>query len=68
MVQVHAKLRDVLHVDVPVIELFKYPTVSSLAKYFNEKQNHHSLFQQTDLRVRKRKEVINRRRAHAKGM
>ena len=68
MAQVHAKLRDVLQTDVPVIELFKYPTISSLAKYFTEKRNHHPLFQQTDLRVQKRKEVINRRRVHAKGM
>jgi natural product biosynthesis luciferase-like monooxygenase protein len=67
MAHVHAKLREVLQTDVPVIELFKYPTVTSLAKYLNQKQNHHPVFQETDLRVKKRKEVINRRRQLAKG-
>jgi acyl carrier protein len=67
MAHVHAKLREVLQTDVPVIELFKYPTITSLAKYFNQKQNHHPVFQETDLRVKKRKEVINRRRQLAKG-
>jgi acyl carrier protein len=70
LAQVHARLREVLKTDVPVIELFKYPTVGALAKYFSQKQkqNQQPLFQQTDDRVKKRKEVINRRRQLTKGV
>jgi acyl carrier protein len=71
MAQVHARLREELGTDVAVVEMFKYPTVSSLAQYFTRRQAeaHGSraearpvLSQQTDDRVRRRKEVINRRR------
>jgi natural product biosynthesis luciferase-like monooxygenase protein len=63
MAQVHTKLREILKTDVPVIELFKYPTVSSLAKYFSQAQEDgRPAFQQTDERVKKRKEAIQRRR------
>jgi natural product biosynthesis luciferase-like monooxygenase protein len=68
MAQVHARLREVLQTEVPVIELFKYPTVSSLAKYFNGRQNLRPASRQTDDRVKKRKEVLNRRRQLTKGI
>jgi natural product biosynthesis luciferase-like monooxygenase protein len=68
MAQVHARLREVLQTEVPVIELFKYPTVSSLAKYFNQRQNLQPASRQTEDRVKKRKEVFNRRRQLTKGM
>jgi natural product biosynthesis luciferase-like monooxygenase protein len=76
MAQVHAKLREVLETDVAVVELFKYPTVSALAQYFTRRQGRParslsearpSPSQQTDDRVRKRKEVINRRRQLTRG-
>jgi natural product biosynthesis luciferase-like monooxygenase protein len=68
MAQVHTKLRELLRTDVPVIELFKYPTISSLAKYFSQAQDARPSFQQTDDRVRKRKEAIQRRRQLTKGI
>ncbi|HEX8852221.1 MAG TPA: phosphopantetheine-binding protein, partial [Pyrinomonadaceae bacterium] len=68
MAQVHARLREVLQTEVPVIELFKYPTVSSLARYFNQRQNRQPASRQTDDRVKKRKEMFNRRRQLMKGM
>jgi natural product biosynthesis luciferase-like monooxygenase protein len=68
MAQVHARLREVLQMEVPVIELFKYPTVSSLAKYFNQRQTGQPASRQPDDRVKKRKEMFNRRRQLMKGM
>jgi natural product biosynthesis luciferase-like monooxygenase protein len=68
MAQVHARLHEVLQMEVPVIELFKYPTVSSLAKYFNQRQHQQPALRQTDDRVKKRKEMFNRRRQLTKGM
>nr|QEO74623.1 condensation domain-containing protein [uncultured bacterium] len=70
MAQVHARLREVLETDVVVVELFKYPTVGSLAQYFVRRQERasRSPAQQTDDRVRKRREVISRRRQIAEGV
>ncbi|HYP01166.1 MAG TPA: non-ribosomal peptide synthetase, partial [Pyrinomonadaceae bacterium] len=71
MAQVHARLREVLQTEVPVIELFKYPTVSSLAKYFNGRQQQQQgqpASRETEDRVKKRKEMFNRRRQLTKGM
>ncbi|HEX8129280.1 MAG TPA: MupA/Atu3671 family FMN-dependent luciferase-like monooxygenase [Pyrinomonadaceae bacterium] len=70
MAQVHARLREVLQTEVPVIELFKYPTVSSLAKYFNQRQQQQQqpASRETEDRVKKRKEMFNRRRQLTKGM
>jgi acyl-coenzyme A synthetase/AMP-(fatty) acid ligase/acyl carrier protein len=67
MAQVHARLREVLQTEVPVIELFKYPTVNSLAKYFNGRQNRQPVALPTGDRVQKRKEMLNRRRQLTKG-
>ncbi|MFW9261381.1 amino acid adenylation domain-containing protein [Nostoc sp. CALU 546] len=36
LVQVHSKLREVFKKDLSVIDLFRYPTISSLADYFNQ--------------------------------
>jgi acyl carrier protein len=68
MAQVHTKLRETLKTDVPVIELFKYPTIGSLAKYFSQVEDARPAFQQTDDRVKKRKEAIQRRRQLTKGI
>ncbi|HZB45260.1 MAG TPA: phosphopantetheine-binding protein, partial [Pyrinomonadaceae bacterium] len=74
MAQVHAKLREALETDVVVVELFKYPTVGSLAQYFVRRQERQSSrdgqppSERTDERVRKRREVINRRRQLARGV
>jgi amino acid adenylation domain-containing protein len=35
MAQVHSKLRKVLSRDIPIIELFKYPTIASFAHYLS---------------------------------
>jgi acyl carrier protein len=35
MAQAHNLLRDVLGIDISMIDLFKYPTISALAKYLN---------------------------------
>ncbi|MBW4678264.1 MAG: non-ribosomal peptide synthetase, partial [Desmonostoc geniculatum HA4340-LM1] len=39
LVQVHSKLREVFKRQLSVLELFRYPTISSLADYFNQVKN-----------------------------
>jgi hypothetical protein len=38
IVQVQSKIREILNRDLPVVELFKYPTVGLLAKHLNREQ------------------------------
>jgi acyl carrier protein len=37
LAQVHARLRDALQRDLPIIKLFQYPTIQSLATFLGEK-------------------------------
>jgi acyl carrier protein len=38
MVRVHSRLREALRRDIPLIDLFRYPTISSLAKSLSDEQ------------------------------
>ena len=59
MVQAQSKLREVLDREVSLIEMFKYPTISSLAKYLSEDPEEKSYFGQSQERVKKQKDAIN---------
>ena len=39
MVQVNSKLTELLGQDIPMLEMFKYPTISSLAKYLSQQES-----------------------------
>jgi amino acid adenylation domain-containing protein len=39
LVQVHSKLREAFKRDLSVLDLFRYPTINSLANYFNQVKN-----------------------------
>ncbi|WP_407885538.1 non-ribosomal peptide synthetase, partial [Scytonema sp. NUACC26] len=39
LVQVHGKLREVFKKNLSILDLFRYPTISSLADYFNVDKN-----------------------------
>jgi natural product biosynthesis luciferase-like monooxygenase protein len=63
VVQVQNRLRETLQVDVPVIKLFQYPTVRSLAKFIGEQSSDEpSLRQKIEERNRRRQAVITPRR------
>ncbi|HEU4963755.1 MAG TPA: MupA/Atu3671 family FMN-dependent luciferase-like monooxygenase [Bacilli bacterium] len=38
VVQMHGKLKERLHLDIPVVELFQFPTVAMLAKHLGQAQ------------------------------
>lgn len=54
LVQVHAKLRELFHTDISVINLFEYPTINSLAKYLTQKQTEISSFEESTQRAQSR--------------
>jgi len=62
MAQAQSKLREVVDREVSIIELFKYPTISSLAKYLSEEPEEKSSLGQSQERVKKQKDAINRQK------
>lgn len=62
MAQVHNKLEAVLDKDIAIIELFRYPTISSLTKYLSPKENEQPSSQKIHDRVKKQKDAINRQK------
>ncbi|MEG4421610.1 amino acid adenylation domain-containing protein [Microcoleus sp. LAD1_D5] len=62
MAQAHSQLREVVDKEVSIIEMFKYPTISSLAKYLNEEPEEKSSAASSQDRVKKQKEAINRQK------
>ncbi|MEG4344556.1 amino acid adenylation domain-containing protein [Microcoleus sp. A003_D6] len=62
MAQAHSKLCEVVDNKVSIIEMFKYPTISSLAKYLTEESAEQSSFGQSQDRVKKQKDAMNRQK------
>ncbi len=60
MGQVNGKLRDLFNKDLSIIEMFKYPTINSLAKYLSQEHQPTS-YQKIYDRAQKQRDAINRR-------
>lgn len=60
MAQVHSRLREKLQRDLSMLEMFKYPTISSLARYLSLGKNEQISFEKIDDRVEKLKAGKNR--------
>jgi pyochelin synthetase len=67
--QVHHKLQTTLQRDFPLVKIFEYPNISSLANYLSNEANETPVLQQGSDRGEKRKEVAQqkRRRQDKKG-
>ncbi|MBF2061118.1 non-ribosomal peptide synthetase [Fischerella thermalis] len=62
LVQVHSKLQKILPRDLSLVEMFQYPTISSLAKYLNQEQNQPAALTKDSYRTEVRTASIKRRR------
>lgn len=62
MAQAHSQLREVVDREVSMLEMFKYPTISSLAKYLSESPEEKSSFGQSRDRIKKQKDAITRQK------
>ncbi len=67
MAQLHNKLGNVLDKDISIIELFKHPTIGSLAKYLSPEANEQPDLQKINDRVKKQKDAINRQKQIRRG-
>ncbi len=71
LIQVHSKLQEVFQRDFALVEMFQYPTISQLTKFFSQEQssqlsvgvNNRELASRTES-IQRRKEIRNK--AHAK--
>ncbi|MEH2067466.1 MAG: amino acid adenylation domain-containing protein [Nostoc sp.] len=55
IIQIHSQLREVLQTDFPMLELLRYPTISSLVDYFSRIKNQSTSSQKTDTQSEKLK-------------
>jgi amino acid adenylation domain-containing protein len=61
MVQAQARISEAFGVDLPVIRLFQYPTVSALAKLLSDAPCERVVFDKVQARARKQRQVFARR-------
>ncbi|MGH9628555.1 MAG: non-ribosomal peptide synthetase, partial [Bryobacteraceae bacterium] len=65
MVRLHSRLRDAVHADIEIIELFQYPTISSLAEHLSGNSARVFPVQQIRERAEKQRQAsIPLRQAH----
>jgi amino acid adenylation domain-containing protein len=62
LIQIRSKLRDVFDRDVPMADLFKYPTVSLLAQHLTREPTAEQFAAETHGAAKERREVTNRQR------
>ena len=61
VVRIHGKLRELLKVDIPIVKMFNYPTISSLAEFLSEVQNEGDSLQQSHERADTRRALRKHR-------
>ena len=59
IVRVQGRLREVLNRDIAIVNLFKYPTISSLADYLSKEQSDQPSSRRSDDRTEKLREGKN---------
>lgn len=67
IIQVKERLLDVLQKDVPVIDLFRYPTIGALAKYLGQAETQKPEFRQVQDRASRQQAAISRQVEFIKG-
>lgn len=53
MVRVHTQLHEIFKTDLSLLDLFRYPTISSLAEFFNQAKNQTSSLNETLIQIEK---------------
>lgn len=68
LIKVRSKLRDTLHKDIQVLEMFEYPTISALVGHLNNSSDERAPLYGIEERARKQKEAFRRYRAVARSV
>jgi amino acid adenylation domain-containing protein len=59
LAKVHSQMQEVFNRELPMIELFKYPTISALAEYLSREDGGQPSFQMSRQRAREQREAMN---------
>lgn len=62
MVQMHRGVRESLKREIPLVEMFRFPTINSLAKHLRQRERVETGNEKIADRVRRREEALERRR------
>jgi acyl carrier protein len=62
LIQVLGKLRESLHRDVSIVELFQFPTINSLAHHLGDGEQRPQSFEEIDDQTENRRQSLRRRR------
>jgi acyl carrier protein len=62
VVRVQSRLQELLQRDLPMVQLFAYPTVSALAQYLTQEESASPSFQQSRDRAQTRRASMRQRR------
>ncbi|MDJ0795565.1 MAG: amino acid adenylation domain-containing protein [Calothrix sp. MO_167.B12] len=62
IVQIHNKLQNTFNQEIPIIEIFQYSTLNSLAQYLSSKTEDEEIFQEANQRAQARKGASKRRK------
>jgi amino acid adenylation domain-containing protein len=62
LARVHSQLQEIFSRDFSLVELYRYPTISTLAEYFTHEPGQQPSFQQSHARAEKQKEAIKRQK------
>ncbi len=61
LVQIHSKLKNAMNKDIPIVEMFRHPTISFLARHLSQEQGEKTYFQQIYNRAEERKAARQKR-------
>ncbi|MEH2366783.1 amino acid adenylation domain-containing protein [Nostoc sp.] len=53
MVKVHSQLREIFPIDLSMLDMFRYPTINSLAEFFIQNKNQTSFISETNISIEK---------------
>ncbi|MEH1946787.1 MAG: amino acid adenylation domain-containing protein [Nostoc sp.] len=53
MVKVHSQLREIFPTDLSMLDMFRYPTINSLAEFFSQTKNQTSFISETNISIEK---------------
>jgi acyl carrier protein len=62
MIQIYNKIREAFEKEFPLVKIFEYPTITSLAAYLNSEQSEESSISRSSTRGEKRKEAAKKKK------
>lgn len=59
IIEVQSKIKEVFERDINVVEMFRYPTISTFAKFLSEDQSGKAIREKTEIRAARQKQALD---------